>query len=393
MVYDEDYPRMEANSNKPFFSRPPVILAVLAVVAVAGLAGVDQLVKLYRVQIRRLGKNIYNVGLLEQQAGHLQRAVEDFRAALNYEPDNDQYQLSLGRALRDSNHFGEAESYLLSLWQRTPQDSTINLALARLAARRDILEDALRYYHNAIYGVWKSNPDANRQLASFELIELLLQKNALQQAQSELIGLLSTLPKDPALHLRVAEMLSRAQDYNRALGEFQFVLQKDRHNAAALFGAGQAAFQLGRYRTAQIYLQGAVNAGYQSEHAAQWLQSATLILQADPYRRGISDVERNVRLQVAFSQAGRRLDNCTSPADADSQPPPLPTDLVPLKAKWKQMEPKVTRMDKQPESGLLDAIMDLVFQIEEEAQFRCGPPQALDQALVTISRDPSGVDR
>jgi tetratricopeptide (TPR) repeat protein len=384
---------MEASAKKAFFNRPPVILAILVLVAVAGLAGVDQLVKLYRVQIRKLGKNIYQVGLLEIRAGRVDRAAEDFRAALNYEPDNDQYQLSLGRALRDSGHLGEAESYLLSLWQRTPQDSTINLALARLAARKDNLEDALRYYHNAIYGVWKSDAEANRQIASFELIELLLQKNALQQAQSELIGLLSTLPRDPTLRLRVAEMLSRAQDFNRALAEFQFVLQKDRHNAAALFGAGQAAFQLGRYRTAQIYLQGAVNAGYQSEHAAQLLQTATLILQADPYRRGISDVERNVRLQVAFSQSGRRLDNCMSPADPDSQPPPLPTDLAALRTKWKQMEPKVVRMDKQPESGLLDAIMDLVFQIEEEAQFRCGPPQALDQALVTISRDPAGVDR
>ena len=382
---------MEA--KKPFFSRPAVILAILAIVAIAGLAGVGQLVRLYRVQIRRLGKNIYQKGLLDQQGGTLPRAVEDFRAALAYEPDNDQYQLSLGRALRDSGHLGEAESYLLSLWQRTPQDSTINLALARLAARRENVEEALRYYHNAIYGVWKSDAEANRELASFELIELLLQKNSLQQAQSELIGLLSTLPKDPGLRLRVAEMLSRAQDYNRALTEFQFVVQKDRHNAAALFGAGQAAYQLGRYRTAQIYLQGAVNAGYQSEHAAQLLQGATLILQADPYRREISDVERNVRLQVAFSQAGRRLDNCLPAPDAGSSPPPLPPELADLKTKWKKMEPKVVRMDSESESSLRDSAMDLVFRIEEEAQFRCGQPQALDQALLTISRDPAGVDR
>jgi tetratricopeptide (TPR) repeat protein len=395
---------MQAAANPPVATRAigtrgPLVLAILIGLAVIGLVGVNQLVVLHRRQVRKLAEKAYQFGLAEQQSGKPQRAIEDFRAALSYDPDNDQYQLSLGRALRDTGHLDEAESYLFSLWQRTPQDSTINLALARLAVRKDNLDEALRYYHNAIYGVWKFDPDNDRRQARFELIEFLLQKGALPQAQAELVGVLPTLPKDPALHLRVAEMLNRAQDYNRALTEFQYVLQKDHHNAAALLGAGQAAFQLARYRTAQIYLLGAVNADTGNERAAPLLQNATLVLQADPFRRGISDVERDLRIQVAFAQSGRRLDSCLAPPDldassaTDSSAPALPPDLAVLKTKWKQMQPKVSRLSDESSSELEDAVMDLVFQIEQQTQTQCGPPQALDQALLAIARDPTGVDR
>lgn len=382
---------MDRHAIRAFFSRRPVVLAILVAFAVLGFIGVDRLVKLYRARVLKLAEYAYQLGLTAQQAGKLQPAVQDFRTALTYDPDNDEYQLSLGRALRDSGHFEEAESYLASLWQRNPEDSTVNLALARLSVRQENLDESLRFYHNAIYGEWKSDPDSNRRTARLELIEFLLQKGAFQQAQAELIGLLTALPKDSPLHLRAAELLLRAQDPTRALSEFQAVIQKDRHNADALFGAGQAAYQLGRYRTAQIYLQGAV--AYQNDHATPLLQNATTILQADPFRRGISDTERNVRIQVAFGQAGRRLDNCLPPTDTDESAAPLPPELAPLQEKWKKMQRKVARIDDEGDSAFQDAVMDLVFQIEQEAQSQCGAPQALDQALLVIARDPTGVDR
>ena len=57
------------------------------------------------------------------------------------------------------------------------------------------------------------------------------------------------------------------------------------------------------------------------------------------------------------------------------------------------MQSKLSRMSDEPSSDLQDAIMDLVFQIEQQTQTECGPPQALDQALLAIARDPTGVDR
>src|SRR5262249_9084269 len=152
----------------------------------------------------------------------------------------------------------ESQTYLLSLWERTPQDSTINLALARLAARRHDLEDAIRYYHNAIYGIWDQDPDANRRHARLELIRLLLAQNALSQARPELLSMAQSLPSDPGLRLEIAALFMRAGDQDQALNQYVEVLRLDRRNHTACAGAGEAAFQLHQYNLAQRYLNSAV---------------------------------------------------------------------------------------------------------------------------------------
>ncbi len=385
---------MTVAAQKPFFRRPPIILALLVILAVLGFVIVGRLVSHYRIYQRTWASEIYRLGLSYQQTGQPERAIDQFRAALIYDPDNDQIQLSLGRALRDTGRLDEAESYLLTLWERAPQDSTINFALGRLAARRGNLDDVLRYYHNAIYGVWKSDPEANRRMARFELIDFLLQKNAHTEAQSELIALLPTLPPDAGLHIQVADLFMRAQDAASALSQYQAALREDRNNSAALFGAGQAAFQLGRYRTAQNYLQSAANASPPEPRAKPQLQTASLVLQSDPFRRGISDAERNRRIRAAFERAGGRLDKCAlTNGGVSADLTPVSPELASLKSQWSEMKPKLRTMNRQTESDLPDAIMDLVFQIEQQTQKNCGGAEGEDLALLLISHDRAGVDR
>ena len=142
----------------------PVILLVLTVAAASGFAAVSHLVTRYTLNQQARGRKLYAAfGLNYANAGNYSDAINAFRAALTCDPTNSQYQLSLARVLRDSNdpqRLEEAESYLLALWQRAPQDASVNLALARVAAHRGSIEDAIRYYHNAMYGVWDLIPMA-----------------------------------------------------------------------------------------------------------------------------------------------------------------------------------------------------------------------------------------
>jgi len=384
---------MNVASLKLLTRRPPVIIASLAMVTVLAFLGVNRLVNRFREQEKALARHLYEHGLQAQAAGQAERAVADFRAALSYARDNFDYQLSLARALRDTGRTAESETYLISLWERTPQEGAVNLALGRLFAREGLFDKTIQYYHNAIYGFWPGDPETKRRDTEFELITFLLQHQAYPQAQAELITMAAALPSDPGLRVRAAQLFATSQDYEHALAQFQQVLRTDRDNQAALYGAGQAAFHLGRYRTAQGYLRSAVRRDPQNTQAATSLKTATMVLDADPFAPRISDAERGRRVRSAFQMAGERLDNCAKANEIDLSPRSPSGGLPALKAQWLEMAPKAAKLRPPRNDGAQDEIMDLVFEIEQQTQSTCGTPQGLDQALFLLSQDRNGVER
>ena len=385
----------------------PAVLLILTIAAVAAFGAVGHLVTRFNANQQARARRLYSQGVADANSQHYAEAIDAFRAALVCDPKNSQYQLSLARALRDSGdprHLDEAESYLAALWQRTPEDGTINLALGRVAARRANVDDAIRYYHNAIYGVWTSDADAYRRKARLELIDFLLQQNARGQAESELIGLATFLPTDPAAHLQAAQLFAQAQDFPNALSQYEEVLRLDRGNdhgnAAAFAGAGEAAFREGRYRTAEHYLRQAVTANPQDASSRQLLDRATLILEADPFVHRISDAERNRRIVAAFTRVGQRLTTCAQSRGIDLNQSAVPKDtsaapnsLPALASRWNAMKPSLRRMSSPADTDLPDTIMDLVFQIEQQAAAICGDPPGVDLALLLLSRDREAADR
>jgi tetratricopeptide (TPR) repeat protein len=385
---------MKFDRLEAFFRQPPVVVVTLLIMAVLAFLGVSRLANRFREQEKALARHLFAAGQGALQSGQLEQAVEDFRAALSYNHEDPQYELSLARALRDTGRTDEAETYLLSLWERAPQEGDINLALGRLYAREKSVENTIRYFHNAIYGVWDSDPDVKRRNAQLELIDFLLQQNATQQAQAELITLAAELPRDAQLLVRVGQDFSRVQDYQHALSEFQRVLRFDRDNAAALAGAGDAAFHLEDYRTAQNYLQAAVRQNPKDAASSQTLQVCVLVLQSDPFARRISNRERNRRIRAAFERADKRLAGCAPAPAAGQTAQTLPADLVPLRTQWLALKPKLRRLNAPEEADLPDAVMDLVSQIEQQSakEKACGPPSALDRALLLL-QDHSGGSR
>jgi tetratricopeptide (TPR) repeat protein len=396
-------------SLKQLARRPSVVIAGLSIIAVLAFLLVSRLVYRFGEQEKALARRMYAQGQLEQRDGRPKQAIEDFRVALSYDRDNFPYQLNLARALRDNNQPDEARTYLLNLWDRTPDDGPVNLALARLAARQGQLEDAVHYYHNAAYGRWAADADSKRRNAQFELVDFLLSQDAFPQAQAELLNLSATLPADENLRLHLGQLFAGAQDHEHALAEYRLALSRHRSNPAALAGAGEAAFHLGRYRAAEDYLSAASSEGATDEQVAQMGQIARLILQSDPYERGLSARERERRTRAAFYQAGVRLDRCAA-AVGTNPPAPLPvlpspaaapapssaetaSDLAQLKNSWIGIKAKLTRSRGLAESETSDAAMDTVFQIEQVTRKQCGKGSGVDEALRLLADNHSEVDR
>jgi len=368
----------------------PLILLILSLGAAISFAGVGHLVARFNANQQARGRKLYAQGLDEATAGQYVDAIAAFRAALTCHPTNSQYQLSLARALRDSidpRLLDEAESYLLALWQRTPQDAAVNLALARVEAHRGNIEDATRYYHNAMYGVWKSDPDVNRNKARVELIQFLLRQNAPDKAESEMMALATSLPADAAAHLQAAQLFEQARDYPNALLQYEEVIRLSPWSSSALAGAGQAAYRTGNYATAGRYLEAAVKANSQDADSRQLLATTDLILRANPFQSHISDAERNRRITAAFEQAEKRLAECAQQTGVDLKVPATVTasPLSSLESRLTDMQPNLARLRSPAETDLPDTIMDVVFQTEKQTKDICGLPQGLDLALLLIS--------
>jgi len=365
-----------------YIQQQPVMLALLAMLGVIFFLAVAGLSRAYHSQRDSLGNRWFSRGVADLSARHFDSAVTEFRAALLYSRDNYDYQLNLAEALIGLKRTGEAYSYLVNLWDRQPEDGVVNLELARIAAQRGQTEQAQRYYHNAIYATWPSDQEGRRRDTRLELIEYLLSIHAKAQAQSELIALEENLGDDPSQQQHVGDLFLRAQDYEHALASYRLSLKSDRHNEAAMAGAGLAAFQLGRYPLAERYLQAAVAGNSSDTQSADRLKTTELVLRMDPFRRQISVDERDQIVVEAFATAGKRLSSCATPkapaASIASQPS--------LADSWAKMKPHISEQELRRNPDLVEGAMDLVFEIERQTSATCGTPSGTDLALLLIAK-------
>jgi tetratricopeptide (TPR) repeat protein len=350
-------------------------------------------VKRYHATQKALGGRWYQNGAAALNAQKPLEAVDAFHTALVYSRDNSAYQMSLADALVRAKRFGEAEVYLRTLWVREPGNGTVNLELARLAAQRSDVPEAIRYYHNAIYGVWESNPMAHRRDARIELCQFLLSKDERTQAESELIALETNLPPNAALHAQAGSMFLQVPDYRRALQQFQLALKLKSNTPGASAGAGEAAFQTGNYTLARRYLEKAVAQDSQNLEAAQQLEISKLILSLDPFARRLSQRERNRRTVAAFNQALARLEQCAQSRGVKLQVKQPGSPLQSVYAEGKKMQPKATRRSLQRDPDLINNVMDMAFRMEEHSEQACGTPPDPDRALLLIARTRGATER
>ena len=363
-----------------YLRRRPVILALLTVLAVVFFLAVTGLARAHRTQREGIGNRWFERGIADLNGTRFDAAVTDFRAALLYAPDEYSYQLNLAEALIGQGHRGQALAYLTNLRDREPDNGIVNLELARIAAQQGETEDAIRYYHNAIYAVWPSTQEPRRRDARLELIELLLQIGAKPQAQGELIALAQAVGPDPGQQRRVGELFLRAEDYEHALAAFNTVLTSDRQNAAALAGAGYAAFELARYPVAQHYLEAAVAVNAQDSGSEERLKTTQLVLHMDPFRRRIPAAESRKIVVEAFQTAGQRLSCKVSAGTSTNQ-----SEQPGMSDEWKRLKPQITEAGLRRNPDLAETAMNLVFRIERETRALCGTPTGPDLALLLIS--------
>lgn len=374
-----------------YLRQRPVMLALLSGFTLLFILGVTGLSKAYQAQRQALGNRWFARGVADLNAKNFDAAVTDFRAALLYARDDYDYQLNLAEALIGSHQTGQASAYLLNLWDREPENGQVNLELARIATQKGQTTDAVRYFNDAVYAAWPPDQEGQRREARLELIALLLRANAKTQAQAELIALAENVGDDPAEQKQLGDLFVRAEDYQHALAAYRLSLKLDRHNAAALTGAGYAAFELGQYSEAEHFLQLAVSENPNDTEAAERLKTAEMVVRMDPFRNPISSAERNRIIVEAFATAGERLTHCPVPNGAGAasagSPPASPANVS---DQWAALKPRVSERNLRTDPDLGQTAMKLVFRIERQTNAICGTPSGADLALLLIAKEHEG---
>jgi tetratricopeptide (TPR) repeat protein len=371
-----------------YATREPVVLVLLSLIAVVFFLAVAGLSNIYHAQQESRGAAWFARGNKDLESHRLQRAVGEYRVALSYSRQDYAYQLGLAQALLALGRGDEAYTYLINLWQREPDNGTVNLELGRLYAEKGDMNQALRYYHNAIYGEWNDHVKADRRAVRIELIEFLVREKARDQAESELIALAGNLPEEPAQHVRVADLFMEVPDRERALGEYQQALKLEHHDPAAAAGAGRAAFELARYSVAQPYLASAVASDPGDVQSADLLHTVERIAKMDPYGMGISAGERRRVIMEDLATAGERLKACLPVNQVPSLGANENTETLP--ARWLHMKRILGSQRFENHPKLADRAVQLVFDIEVQTSQACGTPTGPDLALLLIARAHEG---
>lgn len=385
-----------------------ITLAVTLLLIFLGVAFTQYFVSLHRATEYSLANRWFLRGAQAMQANLPDVAANDYRTALSYYPDNREYRLRLAEALLAANRLNEARAHLLSLWDEEPSSGEVNLALARLYSRRGNLNNATRYYNNAINGVWQDDPRKERVAARFELSNYLMQQQQITQAQSELMALLADDPRQTSDQLRLGQLLLQVNEPEHTVELDNGILAKDRTNPEAWLQKAQALLALNRYADAEHALANAVEQNPNLDDARRQLDILREALRLDTSRRGLSRTDRAQRAVESFHSAWNRLSTCatqqgvnlTNPeaATASSQTPPTkpsalaPTPAVPpnslqlLYSSGLQKQAAVTETNLREDPDALDATAQYVFEVERTTAPICPTMSLTDQALLMLAQ-------
>jgi tetratricopeptide (TPR) repeat protein len=343
----------------------------------------------YHAMEKRLALDWSGRGLAALKAGQGHAALIDFRNALAYSRDNPMYQLWLAESLAATGRIPEARTYLVSLRERDPGNGPVNLELARLAAQEHNVEQAVEYYHDAVYCEWEGDPVVERRSVRLELVNFLLVSDQKEAARAELIAIEGNLPPTPKLQIQVGKILMTANGYDDALRLFRQALNESPRSAEALAGAGECYFRTGRYAEAEYYLNRSLRQDAKMTQVADMRDTARAVLDLDPFARRLSEEQRTQRAQHDLDQALSRLHDCAGLRGVDLENP----GDDPLQKLYAQA---ATFQATQPHhiltSGAESVVgaMDLVFEIEKGASQACGEAPGADVALLLIAKEQEG---
>ncbi len=145
--------------------------------------------------------------------------VQNYRAALERDPNLDRARLGLAEQLTNESKFEEAEREFREYLKRKPKDPAAMVGLGRNALQQGEIEAAIQHFEDAL----KANPrqpDALKELAQIDLSQ-----RRYRQASERMQVLTQLEPYDHEIRYSYAQVLRLAGDEARARAETEVAAQ------------------------------------------------------------------------------------------------------------------------------------------------------------------------
>lgn len=288
--------------------RSTTLIAIVLVVAFA-LTGFFS--SAYQREKRTLGRRHYSEGIALEKKGDLAAAVEEYRKALIFSPDDADYRISFAAALIGSGHLEEAESHIDQLLQEDPTNGVLNRMRAKLSQGKNNISQAIDYYQRAVYEYWPQDRLAERAQARWELIGLLEKAGRREESVGELMTLYANTTISPKSKIDIGFSLLKDGASSEAAQVFRDLIRAAPKDAEPHRGLGEAYLISGEYVSARHEFERALRLDPSFKAAASSLALTNAIIDMDPDLPGLKNSERLRRSQNLLKRVVDDLSECS----------------------------------------------------------------------------------
>jgi tetratricopeptide (TPR) repeat protein len=265
----------------------------------------------YRRERLSLGESHYKRGQLLAGQGDVEAAVDQYREALLYLPNQAEFRLSLATALMSVGRLDEAQTHLQQLLQQDPTNGRINLALAHIAVQRHNPTAAIEYYQRAVYEYWPTNEIPQRRKARWELVNLLDTTGQRSAVVGELLQLYTSAPADDlGERAKIGFELIKHGAYSEAEQIFQTLERRAPQAAYGHRGLAQVNYYSGDFVSARHEFQRALRIEPNDRETTAMLALTNSVIDLDPQLPGIRSSERLRRSSNLLTRTINVLTQC-----------------------------------------------------------------------------------
>lgn len=197
----------------------------------------------------------YNLGLAYRRNGELERAINQFRQALEDNPDHVPYLHALADTRYKAGFNRQALETYSRITELNSEHHTSHYMEALLQSERGNLDESFKKYQSLLE---KTN-SATMQFKIYQNIgNIYMSRNDLSKAQSAYRQSLE-IQKHGGTYYNLGLVFARTGAWDKAANSFRLALKQDSQNPKFSAGLGMALYKKGLFREAKNYLEQALD--------------------------------------------------------------------------------------------------------------------------------------